>query len=131
MRGRTPRVERLAHEAEQRAQAVAESERLLRSVYEAIGSGVLVFDEQRHGDQCEWAAEEILGRPVDELVGMQSADFQPGIQPRTDRRCPRRIASFRVPFAPRQPLRKIVFGMLRPDGARRWLQVDAVPTGSA
>src|SRR5207248_9329587 len=37
-------VERLAAEAEQRAEAVAESERVLRSVYEAIGSGVLVFD---------------------------------------------------------------------------------------
>ena len=32
-------VERLAHEAEQRAEAVVESELLLRSVYEAIGSG--------------------------------------------------------------------------------------------
>src|SRR5437879_13171179 len=33
---------------------------------------------------------------------------------------PRRVAA-------RQALRKRVFGITRPDGARRWIEVDAVP----
>src|SRR6266852_1153377 len=73
-------AERLAREAEQRAQAAAESEMVLRSVYEAIGSGVLVFDSQGKVINANAAAEEILGRRVEDLLGMSSADFRPGLR---------------------------------------------------
>ncbi|HLZ31478.1 MAG TPA: GAF domain-containing protein [Chloroflexota bacterium] len=119
-------VERLAREAEQRAEAVVESELLLRSVYEAIGSGVLVFDAQGKIINANAAAEEILGRRVGELLGMRSGDFNPGVAEDgtlmrlADRPHLRAVES-------RHPLRKVVFGITRPDAGRRWLQVDAVP----
>jgi PAS domain S-box-containing protein len=119
-------VGRLAHEAEQRAEAVVESELLLRSVYEAIGSGVLVFDAEGKIINANAAAQEILGRRVEQLLGMRSDDFNPGTAEDgspmlvTDRPHIRALAA-------RQALRKVVFGITRPDAGRRWLQVDAVP----
>ena len=118
--------ERLAREAEQRAQAAAESEMVLRSVYEAIGSGVLVFDSQGKIMNANAAAGAILGRRVEDLVGMSSADFRPGVREDgsmmdlAGRPYPRVVES-------RQALRKVVFGITRPDGSRGWLEVDAVP----
>jgi len=118
--------ERLAREAEQRAQAAAESEMVLRSVYEAIGSGVLVFDSQGKIINANAAAEAILGRRVEDLVGMSSADFRPGLREDgstmdlAERPYPRAVET-------RQALRKVVFGITRPDGSHRWIEVDAVP----
>jgi PAS domain S-box-containing protein len=120
-------VQRLAQEAEQRAEAVAESEVLLRSVYEAIGSGVLVFDAAGQIINANAAAAEILGRRIEELVGMRSEDFKTGVTAADG-------APMRVQDRPhlravedRQAMRKVVLGITRPDGGRRWLQVDAVP----
>jgi PAS domain S-box-containing protein len=119
-------AERLAHEAEQRAEAVAESEMMLRSVYEAIGSGVLVFDAGGRVVNANAAAEEILGRRIDELLRMRSSDFLPSVREDgspmhpDERPFPRAVAT-------REPIRKFVFGLNRADGARRWLQTDAVP----
>jgi PAS domain-containing protein len=73
-------AERLAQEAESRAEATAESELLLRSVYEAIGSGVLVFDVGGHVVNANAAAAEILGRRVEALLGMGTAEFLPAVR---------------------------------------------------
>jgi PAS domain S-box-containing protein len=119
-------VERLAREAERRATAVAESELLLRSVYEAIGSGVLVFNSEGVVITANAAAEEILGRSVGSLLGMRSSDFRPGVHedgsPMTQDERP-----FPVAARTGQAIRKMVFGIAPPDGRRRWVQVDAVP----
>jgi len=119
-------VERLASEAERRAQALAESEWLLRSVYEAIGCGVLVFDGDGVVINANAAAEAILERPVESLIGMSSADFQQGMH--EDGRL-MTVDERPVPIAlrTREPVRKLVFRITRPDGAHRWLEVDAVP----
>src|SRR5579859_2426663 len=61
-------VEHLAHEAEQRAASVGESERVLRSVYEAIGCGVLVMDTNGTVVTANAAAEEILGYAAARLI---------------------------------------------------------------
>jgi PAS domain S-box-containing protein len=119
-------AERLAEEAEQRAAAVAESEVLLRSVYEAIGSGVLVFNGEGVVINANAAAEEILGRRVQMLIGMRATDFQPSVHedlrpiPVSERPVSRALRS-------RQAVRKLVLRISRPDGLQRWLQVDAVP----
>jgi len=119
-------VQRLVHEAEERARSSAGSELLLRSVYEAIGSGVLVFDAAGKIINANTAAEEILGRRVEELVGMRSGDFSLGVGEDG--------APLRVQDQPDlraveegQVLRKVVLGIIRPDQESRWLQVDAVP----
>ncbi|MCA1646449.1 MAG: GAF domain-containing protein [Chloroflexi bacterium] len=119
-------AERLAREADQRADAAAASELVLRSVYEAIGSGVLVFDNQGTVVNANAAAEEILGRPVEDLLGLRSVDFRPGVREDgtpLDQHEPPYLRA----VAAHQPLRKVVLGITRPDRARRWLEVDAVP----
>ncbi|MDQ6674131.1 MAG: GAF domain-containing protein [Chloroflexota bacterium] len=118
-------VQRLAHEAEERASAVAESEVLLRSVYEAIGSGVLVFDGAGTIVNANAAAADILGRRVGELLGMRAQDFNAGV---TEDGAPVRDEPLHLRAVEgRQAVRKVAFGITRPDGGRRWLQVDAVP----
>ncbi|MBV9171589.1 MAG: GAF domain-containing protein [Chloroflexi bacterium] len=119
-------VERLAREAERRATALAESELLLRSVYDAIGSGVLVFDSQELVINANAAAEEILGRNVTSLVGMHSGDFKPAIG-KDGSPMPPDQRPFAVAARTGVAVRKIVFQIERPDGQRRWVQVDAVP----
>ena len=119
-------VEALAHEAERRAAEAASSELLLRTVYEAIGSGVMVFDASGAIVNANAAAAEITGRPVEQLLGMHSADFLPTVRedgsplPLSERAV---ITALRT----RQPVRKFVIGITRPDRQRRWLQLDAVP----
>ncbi|MDQ3811764.1 MAG: GAF domain-containing protein, partial [Chloroflexota bacterium] len=119
-------AESLAREAERRAAELAQSELLLRSIYEAIGSGVLVFDSDGVIITANAAAAEVLGRPVASLLGMRSNDFPDAVhedgQPLADR-------ERAVPAAlrTRQPQRRVVFRIGRPDGQHRWLQVDAVP----
>jgi PAS domain S-box-containing protein len=119
-------VELLAREAEQRAEAVAESERVLRSVYAAIGSGVLVFDAEGRIIHANAAAEEILGRTADALLGSLSGDTAFTVSedgsPLPDDHRPVARA-----MRTRSAQRKVVLGIVRPDGGRRWLQVDAVP----
>lgn len=119
-------AEQLAREAERRAEAVAESEWLLRSVYEAIGSGVLVFDGNGVIINANAAAEEILGRSVGDLLGMTSDNFRPGIH---EDGTPLHGEERPVPVVlrTRKAVRKHVFRITRPDGQQRWLQVDAVP----
>jgi len=119
-------AEQLAREAQQRAAALAESEGMLRSVYEAIGSGVLVYDGNGVIINANAAAVEILGRTVDELLSMSTQEFTLGVSedgsplPRDQRPVP-------VVLRSREPVRKHVFRIKRPDGQQRWLQVDAVP----
>ena len=50
-------------------EALRESEARLRSVFAAITEGVLVFDAQGRVVDCNAAAERMLGRSRDELLG--------------------------------------------------------------
>jgi PAS domain S-box-containing protein len=122
-------LELLASEAEQRALAAAESELLLRSIYEAIGAGVLVFDGQGIVLNANAAAAEIFGRRVDELQGMHSSDFLPAVREDGSELRQEERPYVRA-METRAAVRKMVFGITRPDGVRRWLQVDAVPLDS-
>ena len=119
-------VEQLAREAEQRAQAVAESERVLRSVYAAIGSGVLVFDAAGIIIHANAAAEEILGHTAAALLGSTSDDVQPSVR-EDGSPLPRDQRPVAQAMRTRSAQRKVVLGIVRPDGRRRWLQMDAVP----
>jgi PAS domain S-box-containing protein len=119
-------AERLARETEQRAELVAESERVLRSVYEAIGSGVLVMDPQGIVVTANAAAEEILGIPATRLIGkppglidLQLVDNGTMV-PVHERPTPRITRN-------RQAERKLVVSFVHPDHRRRWLQLDVVP----
>jgi PAS domain S-box-containing protein len=122
--------QRLAREAEERAQTAAESELVLRSVYEAIACGVLVFDNQGRVINANAAAGAILGRQVEDLLGMRSSDFRPGVR---EDGSPMNLDERPYPqvVEARRAVRKMVFGITRPDGTRGWLEVDAVPLFSS
>jgi PAS domain S-box-containing protein len=119
-------VEQLAREAEQRAASVVESERVLRSVYEAIGSGVLVMDTAGTVVTANAAAEEILGYSAARLVGQPPGLIDVQLQddgtliPVDERPGPRAART-------RQAERKLIYSFVHPDHRRRWLQVDVVP----
>ena len=119
-------VEALAHEAERRAAEAASSELLLRTVYEAIGSGVMVFDASGAIVNANAAAAEITGRPVEQLLGMHSADFQVSVR-EDGSPLPDGERAVATALRTRLPVRKFVIGITRPDRQRRWLQLDAVP----
>jgi len=119
-------IEALAHEAEGRAAEAARSAWMLRTVYEAIGSGVMVFNGRGVITNANAAAAEITGRSVEELLGMQSRDFLPTVRADGSPLAVRERAVVTA-LRRRQPVRKFVFGITRPSGERRWLQLDAVP----
>jgi len=100
---------------------------LLRSVIDNLAEGVLIYDSEGRVITANPAAEAILGRRLDELVGTRP----------TDRGC---IASPVDPVAwpvdrhpPLDTLatgrahRDIVKGVLRPDGRRVWISVSTTP----
>jgi PAS domain S-box-containing protein len=116
----------LAREAEQRAASVIESERVLRSVYAAIGSGVLVMDTSGTVVTANAAAEEILGYSAARLVGKPPGliDLQlldDGSLVPVDERPGPRVARNR------QAERKLIYSFVHPDHRRRWMQLDVVP----
>jgi PAS domain S-box-containing protein len=119
-------AERLARETERRAELIAESERVLRSVYEAVGCGVLVMDREGIVVAANAAAEEILGIPAARLIGGPPGliDTQlladGSIQFVRERPAPRVARQ-------RQAERKQVFSFVHPDHRRRWVQLDVVP----
>ena len=119
-------AEVLAEEARQRAEIVAESERVLRSVYEAIGSGILVMDPQGFVVTANAAAEDIFGVPATRLVGgppglIDTQLLEDGsLVPVGEKPGPRVGRTG-------EALRKLIYSFMRPDGRKRWIQVDVVP----
>jgi PAS domain S-box-containing protein len=119
-------AERLARETEQRAELLAESERTLRLVYEAIGSGVLVMDPQGIVVTANAAAEEIFGIAAARLIGKPPGlvDVQlladGSIVPVREKPAPRVARN-------RRAERKLILSFVHPDHRRRWIQVDVVP----
>lgn len=119
-------AERLAHEAQQRAASVTESERVVRSVYEAIGCGVLVMDPSGTVVAANAAAEEILGYAAARLVGKppglidQQLLPDGALVPVVERPGPRVARNGKAE-------RKLIYSFVHPDHRRRWLQLDVVP----
>jgi PAS domain S-box-containing protein len=112
--------------AEQRAASLLESEGALRSIYEAIGAGILVMDPRGQVVAANAAAEEILGVSTARLVGgppgLIDLQLMPdgSILPVTERPGPRAARTG-------LPERKLIYSFLHPDHRRRWLQLDIVP----
>jgi PAS domain S-box-containing protein len=119
-------VEQLAQQAHERAEAVATSERELRTVYGAMAAGVLVMDRQGCVITANAAAEEILGVSARALIGQPPGiiDMQlledGSMMPVIERPGP-------IVARTGKPLRKLIYSFPRPDGRRRWIQLDVVP----
>jgi PAS domain S-box-containing protein len=119
-------AERLARESQQRAALIAESERVLRSVYAAIGCGVLVLDQAGIVVTANAAAEEILGIPTERLIGSAPGLIDTHLLSDGSVENVRERPAVRV-ARQQQAERKRVYSFVHPDHRRRWIQVDVVP----
>ncbi|HEY2201759.1 MAG TPA: GAF domain-containing protein, partial [Solirubrobacteraceae bacterium] len=119
-------VERLARETERRAELIAESESVLRSIYEAIGCGVLVMDPAGIVVTANAAAEEILGIPSERLVGRPPGLIDMQLLPDGSVKLISERPAQRT-ARQKQAERKKVYSFVHPDHRRRWIQLDVVP----
>ena len=99
----------------------------LRRVYHALAGGVLVLDPQWRVVEANATAEELLSVPLAAMRGqVLSSSVWEGTRldgvPFSDEERPAQVA-----LRTGQPVRGVPIRVLRPDGATRYLQVDAVP----
>ena len=106
---------------------ISASEERLRLMHEAMACGVVIRDAQGTLIHANTAAKEILGHTDDEMpLGSDTAtDYgamrEDGTIVARDEGAP--IVALRTGL----PVRNATHSMLRPDGERRWVQIDAVP----
>ncbi len=100
----------------------------LRTVYEAMACGVLVVDAAGEIVEANRMARDILGLGDDTLRGRGMTETYTGVVVGADEG-PLRVDDHptRVAARTRQSVHGVVMGVARLDGARRWLQADAVP----
>jgi diguanylate cyclase (GGDEF)-like protein/PAS domain S-box-containing protein len=103
------------------------SAELLRAVIDNLAEGVLIYDREGRVITANPAAESILGRTLEELVGTRPTDrgcvaspVDPVAWP-VDRHPPLET------LATGQPHRDVVKGVLRGDGQRVWISVSTTP----
>jgi len=97
---------------------------LLRAVIVNLAEGVLIYDSEGRVVTANPAAEAILGRPLEQLIGTRPSERpcvaspeDPGAWP-VDRHPPLDT------LATGRPHRSVLKGILRPDGQRVWISVS-------
>jgi diguanylate cyclase (GGDEF)-like protein/PAS domain S-box-containing protein len=100
------------------------------ALYGAIACGVLLIEPQGTIIYANRAAEALFGLSAREMIGTTLARLGPATRedgaPRAPAERPERVA-----LASGQPVHRQVIGITRPDGGRRWLEADAVPSCQA
>ncbi len=107
--------------------ALRRSEGQLKLIFSAVADGVVVQDQALRIVQCNATAERILGLTADQMAGRTSLD------PRW-----RSVHEDGRPFAGENhpaavalrtglPVRDVVMGVHKPDGALTWISVNAEP----
>jgi diguanylate cyclase (GGDEF)-like protein/PAS domain S-box-containing protein len=106
---------------------MAEDERDLAAIYDAMACGVVVRDSAGAVVFANAAAHRIFGRPPEQLFGTYPSND--GV--RRIRENGTAMPEEEVPNVAAQlrgrPVRDVMMGMVRADGYVRWLLVDAVP----
>src|SRR5439155_21249226 len=98
----------------------------LRTLSEALACGVLVRDPGGRIVHANTAAEEMFGISFEEMLGSTSASMWRAIhEDGTEIAAAERPAA--LALRGRRQIRRFTEGVIRPDGAVRWLQVDSVP----
>jgi diguanylate cyclase (GGDEF)-like protein/PAS domain S-box-containing protein len=97
-----------------------------RTLYGALGYGVVVRGRSGEVIYANAAAEDIVGLPLDQMRGrapeaLWQATGEDGEELPIGERPGVRV------LRTRRPVRKLTVGVRRPDGERRWVQVDSVP----
>jgi len=99
------------------------SEERYRSLYQAIGSGVLVQDAEGRVVDANDIAQQTLGYVLEEMIGHRPAELweSAGAEGQPESAPARRVLATGAPVRNRQ------LCITRRDGGKRWLQCDAVP----
>ncbi len=114
--------------------ALTQSRQRLAEVFAVLAEGVTVRDAQGTIIDANPAAETILGRPRDMIVGTTSAPDQTlPWKPVDENGTP--ILNRDNPalglYAGREPVKNRIIGIHRPDGTRRWIAVNNRPSFDA
>lgn len=102
-----------------------ESTELLRGIFESSALGIVVMDETGHYVTVNPAFAELVGRPVDSLVG---AHFNLVTMDEDNEKTEKLYEDLRAGVGARLAVEK---RYLRPDGTERWALVTAAPLRNA
>ncbi|HZR99695.1 MAG TPA: GAF domain-containing protein, partial [Chloroflexota bacterium] len=106
---------------------LARSEARFRTLCEAVTCGVLVRDSDGQIVDANEAAEQILGLSLEELRGQRWSAALQAAAGEDATSLPEAERPAAIALRTGQPVRNYTLAVRRPDGQRRWLQVDAVP----
>jgi len=102
-------------------------ERRFDVLIDTISEGVLLMDDEGRFRDCNEAAEAILGRPAEEIVGTQFHDDRwSGLR---EDGSPLPNVEFPVwrAYVEREPIEEEVMGIYPPEAPPRWIRVNAQP----
>ena len=106
---------------------LAASQQRLRRVYESLSSGVVMLDRDGRIVDVNAAAQEMLGVPFGEMRGLVLSDSLWDVARFDGSESPLDERPAMVALRTGQPVHGEILRIKRPDGAYRWLQIDAVP----
>lgn len=111
---------------EERAATLAASQERLRTFYETLPCGVLVWDRSLSIIQVNPAAAQLLDLPPDQILG-QGHDELWTLASAEGGSLERQAQPVHQVLATREAVRNVVVRASMGSGARRWLQMDVVP----
>jgi PAS domain S-box-containing protein len=112
-------------------EALGEREEKYRSLVTTMAEGVVYQAESGKFTAVNPAAERILGRSADQLLGHSPDDFNPPLLRADGTPLPRREHPPLVALDTGEPQVDVVVGLVRDDGATLWMSLNAQPLVSA
>jgi diguanylate cyclase (GGDEF)-like protein/PAS domain S-box-containing protein len=109
----------------ERAETLASSQERLRTLYESLACGILVWDDSLRILHANGAAQEIIGRAQADLLGHRADEFWTLVAESGAELRGKHSTGFLQAIG--EPVRKATVRINAPLGSVRWLQVDVVP----
>ncbi len=111
----------------QAERALRRSEAQLKLIFSAVADGVVVQDRALRIVQCNTTAERILGLTADQMAGRTSLDPRWRAVHEDGRPFAGEVHPAAVALRTGLPVRDVVMGVHKPDGALTWISVNAEP----
>jgi PAS domain S-box-containing protein len=122
----TPTLRCQPAHGQQRMRDPASADEGFHALYHSVAYGVLVASAAGQILDANAAAEDVLGYSLDQMRGRAASDLWQGVR-EDGAELPAADYPDRTAARTCKPVRNCVLSIARPDGTRRWLQVDAVP----